>query len=83
MPLINREIKTINSHVIKVMLIMNSSKNNVTIIIIDYVINCECLPKKGKKKKSRDMCEYDNFVWIWLAQECSYEEEEYSWAITQ
>ena len=51
MPLINREIKTINSHIIKVMLIMNSSKNNVAIIIIDHVINCECLPKKGKKKK--------------------------------
>ena len=51
MPLINREIKTINSHIIKVMLIMNSSKNKVAIIIIDYVINCECLPKKGKKKK--------------------------------
>ena len=50
MPLINREIKTINNHVIKVMLIMNSSKNKVAIIIIDYVINCECLPKKGKKK---------------------------------
>ena len=55
MPLINREIKTINSHVIKVMLIMNSSKNNVAIIIIDYVINCECLPKKGKKK-NRGIC---------------------------
>ena len=52
MPLINREIKTINSHVIKVMLIMNSSKNNVAIIIIDYLINCECLSKKGKKKIS-------------------------------
>ena len=52
MPLINREIKTINSHVIKVILIMNSSKNKVAIIIIDYVINCECLPKKGKKKIS-------------------------------
>ena len=65
MPLINREIKTINSHVIKVMLIMNSSKNKVAIIIIDYVINCERLPKKGKKKKkSWDMCEYGNFVWI-------------------
>ena len=66
MPLINREIKTINSHVIKVMLIMNSSKNNVAIIIISCVINCEWLPKKvkKKKKKSRDMCEYDNFVWI-------------------
>ena len=51
MPLINHEIKTINSHVIKVMLIMNSSKNNVAIIIIDYLINCECLSKKGKKKK--------------------------------
>ena len=51
MPLINREIKTINSHVIKVMLIMNSSKNNVAIIIINYVINCEWLPKKGKKKR--------------------------------
>ena len=53
MPLINREIKTINSHVIKVMLIMNSSKNNVAIIIINYVINCEWLPKKGKKEKRR------------------------------
>ena len=53
MPLINREIKTINSHVIKVMLIMNSSKNNVAIIIINCVINCEWLPKKGKKKKIR------------------------------
>ena len=53
MPLINREIKTINSHVIKVMLIMNSSKNNVAIIIINYVINCEWLPKKGKKKKKK------------------------------
>ena len=53
MPLINREIKTINSHVIKVMLIMNSSKNNVAIIIINYVINCEWLPKKGKKKKEK------------------------------
>ena len=51
MPLINHEIKTINSHVIKVMLIMNSIKNNVAIIIIDYLINCECLSKKGKKKK--------------------------------
>ena len=50
MPLINREIKTINSHVIKVMLIMNSSENKVAIIIIDYVINCEWLPKKGGKK---------------------------------
>ena len=79
MPLINREIKTINSHVIKVMLIMNSSKNNVAIIIIDYLINCEWLPQK---KKTWDVCEYYNFVWIWLAQECSYEEEEYSWAIT-
>ena len=54
MPLINREIKTINSHVIKVMLIMNSSKNNVAIIIINYVINCEWLPKKGKKKKKKE-----------------------------
>ena len=57
MPLINREIKTINSHVIKVMLITvmlitNSSKNNVAIIIINCVINCEWLPKKGKKKKN-------------------------------
>ena len=52
MPLINRKIKTINSHVIKVMLIMNSSKNNVAIIIISCVINCEWLPKKGKKKKN-------------------------------
>ena len=51
MPLINREIKTINSHVIKVMLITYSSKNNVAIIIINYVINCEWLPKKEKKKK--------------------------------
>ena len=51
MPLINQEIKTIYSHVIKVMLITNSSKNNVAIIIINYVINCEWLPKKGKKKK--------------------------------
>ena len=56
MPLINREIKTINSHVIKVMLIMNSSKNKVAIIIIDYVINCERLPKKGKKKKNLGIC---------------------------
>ena len=56
MPLINREIKTINSHVIKVMLIMNSSKNNVAIIIIDYLINCECLSKKGKKKKNLGTC---------------------------
>ena len=53
MPLINREIKTINNHVIKVMLIMNSSKNKVAIIIIDYVINCEWLPKKGKNKKQK------------------------------
>ena len=53
MPLINREIKTINSHVIKVMLITNSSKNNVAIIIINYVINCEWLPKKAKKKKKK------------------------------
>ena len=52
MPLINREIKTINSHVIKVILITNSSKNNVAIIIINYVINCEWLPKKNKKKKN-------------------------------
>ena len=57
MPLINREIKTINSHVIKVMLITvmlitNSSKNNVAIIIISCAINCEWLPKKGKKKKN-------------------------------
>ena len=56
MPLINHEIKTINSHVIKVKLIMNSSKNNVAIIIIDYVINCECLPKKGEKKKNLGIC---------------------------
>ena len=53
MPLINREIKTINSHVIKVMFITNSSKNNVAIIIINYVIDCEWLPKKGKKEKRR------------------------------
>ena len=51
--IINREIKIINSHVIKVMLITNSSKNNVAIIIINYVINCEWLPKKGKKEKRR------------------------------
>ena len=53
MPLINQEIKTIYRHVIKVMLITNSSKNNVAIIIINYVINCEWLPKKGKKEKRR------------------------------
>ena len=53
MPLINREIKTINNHVIKVMLIMNSSKNKVAIIIIDYLINCEWL---SKKKKRLGMC---------------------------
>ena len=50
--IINREIKIINSHVIKVMLITNSSKNNVAIIIISCAINCEWLPKKGKKKKN-------------------------------
>ena len=33
------------------MLITNSSKNNFAIIIINYVINCEWLPKKEKKKK--------------------------------
>ena len=55
MPLINQEIKTIYRHVIKVMLITNSSKNNVAIIIINYVINCEWLPKKEKKKKKKNM----------------------------
>ena len=73
MPLINQEIKTIYSHVIKVMLITNSSKNNVAIIIINYVINCEWLPKKEKKKKKRICIEVIVAVlefWIYKRWEC-------------
>ena len=39
MPLINCEIKTIDSHIIKVTLITNSGKNNVAVITINHVIN--------------------------------------------
>ena len=64
MPLINREIKTINSHVIKVMLIMNSSKNNVAIIIIDYLINCEWLPQKKKLGMCVNIIILFGFDWL-------------------
>ena len=73
MPLINQEIKTIYRHVIKVMLITNSSKNNVAIIIRNCVINCEWLPKKEKKKKKRICIEVIVAVlefWIYKRWEC-------------